>query len=195
MTDKILLSRDICPLMPSTRHHVWAYYSDVRLHGTCRQAGEQGEAAVFRLHEVQLQLDDARGALDTLQRQQQLQLGPESQQWVQPRASPRFGVQHANDEPQPQQLPRQLQQRASRQASAANSTADADALRAARQHISAQGRQLTKQVLLQADSHISGLTHDAAGCGHRCQPWCTQYLGNCHAVLGPHLVQVLLQIV
>lgn len=150
---------------------------------------------MFRLHEVQLQLDDARGALDTLQRQQQLQADVASPRQFQRHMSPPFVGQPGNDEPRPQQLPHQLRQRAPQRAPAADSTADADALLAARQQISAQGRQLTKQVLLQADSHISGLTHDAAGCGHGCQPWCMQYRGNCHAVLGPHLIQVLLQIV
>ena len=161
-TDRILLSHDYWPPMPSTRHRVRAYHSDVQLHSMCRQAGEQGEAAVFRLHEVQLQLDDARGALDTLQRQQQLQVDAASPRRFQPRMAPQFAGQPGNDEPRPQQLPRQLQQRASRQASAADSTADADALRAARQHISAQGRQLTKQVLLQADCRMCALTHDGA---------------------------------
>lgn len=36
------------------------------LHGVYRQAGEEGEAASFKLHEVQLELDEVRSALQVL---------------------------------------------------------------------------------------------------------------------------------
>ena len=42
-----------CPCLPTSQAVVTS----------CRRAGEEGEAAVFRLHEVQLALDEARASL------------------------------------------------------------------------------------------------------------------------------------
>jgi hypothetical protein len=91
---------------------------------------------VFRLHEVQLQLDDAHGSLEALQRQQRVQLY----------GTPHSDEQPGSDMPRPQQLPPLLRQRAASRPPAADGTADANELRAARQQVSAQARQLTKQV-------------------------------------------------
>lgn len=111
---------------------------------TCRKAGEEGEAAVFKLHEVQLQLDDARASLDALQRQQQYADAANQQQQLQ--LSPHFSSESGTDAPRPQQLPQRLRQRAAQRVSSPDSTADAEALQAARQQLAAQGRQLAKQV-------------------------------------------------
>lgn len=117
----------------------------------CRRAGEEGEAAVFQLHEVQLQLDDARASLQALQRQMPRFDSRQQQPQLSPQAGSTAGAnddEDGGDGPRPQQLPHCFRQRALRRpgASAAAAAADADALQAARQQLAAQGRQLAKQV-------------------------------------------------
>lgn len=102
-----------------------------------RQAGEDGEAAVFRLHEVQLELDEVRSALQRIQ-QSQPDTPPQQQPPPQLRAHAGATGEEEDEAPAPRPSPPPPM----------GKHGDRVQLQAAHQRLAAQERQLATQVLL-----------------------------------------------